>query len=337
MDIVKVLIFAIIAWLLLGGIGGVPKDWRRQPSPSAGASESPAAETAAEKPSVAARSASTKSSKSAPAPFRQPDNMISSVDYLKSKAQANFEIAKVRVTYYLIAKSERCAVDSLEACLQERIRAANIDPLDFQYTYFLDRVINSGTGILAWQGQKYLVRFDKLRENNWTAGERAQKNKYACSGFSYKSKKAVEFITANLAKKDLFTPLAEVEHPNGLTVSGQPAIDWMTLAIHPADFPMSVPEQKRRAILTQRFTASGGKAPLPRVFVVLEFSNGNKFLTEAADGGSGVQKGWVDWRIGNSSAEIRYFQALGSSAKATCYVFDDPQVTIEKVLAQSKK
>jgi hypothetical protein len=73
------------------------------------------------------------------------------------------------------------------------------------------------------------------------------------------------------------------------------------------------------------------------VFVVLEFGNGQKYLTEASDGGSGVQKGWVDWRIGNSSAEIRYFQSLGSSAKASCFVFDDPNVTIEKVLEQAKQ
>jgi hypothetical protein len=103
---------------------------------------------------------------------------------------------------------------------------------------------------------------------------------------------------------------------------------------------MSVPDEKRRARLTQRFTANaanGNKAPAPRVFVVLEFNNGQKFLTEAADGGSGVQKGWVDWRIGNSSTEIRYFQALGSAAKATYFVFDDPQMALEKVLDKSRK
>jgi hypothetical protein len=331
MDIVKVIIFAIIAWLLLGGIGGVPENWRRQSPPST----SP--EAVSERPSSAARSARSSASTVEPAPFRQPENIISSVDYLKSNAKSSFEIPKVRVTYYFIAKSERCHVDSLEICLRDRIRTAQIDPLDFQYTYFLDRVINSGTGILNWQGQKYLVRFDKLRENNWTSGERAQKNIYNCSGFSYRSKKATEFINANLSKKDLFTPLSEVEHPNGLTVSGQPAIDWLTLAINTMDFPMSVSEPKRRAILTQRYTANGGKAPAPRVFVVLEFGNGQKYLTEASDGGSGVQKGWVDWRIGNSSAEIRYFQSLGSSAKASCFVFDDPNVTIEKVLEQAKQ
>ena len=335
MDIVKVVIFALLAWLLLGGIGAVPKDWRRQPPPSA-APETPTGAATTESSSTATRSL-TDPTKSSPAPFRQPDNIIASADYLKSKAQSSAEISKVRVTYYLIAKSERCQVDSLETCLRDRIRAASIDPLDFQYTYFLDRVINSGTGILNWQSQKYLVRFDKLRENNWTSGERAQKNNYTCSGFSYRSKKAIEFINANLAKKDLFTPLSEVDHPNGLTVSGQPAVDWRTLAVHPSDIPMSVPNEKRRATLTQRFSASGGKAPAPRVFVVLEFSNGQKYLTEAADGGSGVQKGWVDWRIGNTSTEIRFFQSLGSSAKATCFVFNDPNVTLEKLLEQSRK
>jgi len=331
MDLVKIIIFALLGWLLLGGIGVIPKDWRRESPPAA------SSESAGDPSSSAAGSTSPAALAAASEPFRQPDNMISSLDYLKSKAKTSAELSKVRVTYYLIAKSERCAVDSLETCLRDRVRTAQIDPLDFQYTYFLDRVINSGTGILTWQGQKYLVRYDKLRANNWTSGERSQKNVYTCSGFSYRSKKAIEFINANLVKKDLFTPLTEVEHPNGLTVSGQPAVDWRSLAINPVDIPMSVPYENRRSILAQRYTAKGGKAPAPRVFVVLEFGNGQKYLTEASDGGSGVQKGWVDWRIGNSSAEIRYFQSLGSSAKATYFVFDDPSVTIEKVLEQSQK
>ncbi|MGH7450421.1 MAG: hypothetical protein ACRENG_03685, partial [bacterium] len=88
---------------------------------------------------------------------------------------------------------------------------------------------------------------------------------------------------------------------------------------------------------TQRFTANKLKAPAPRTFVVLEFANGNKYLTEASDGGSGVKKGWVDWRIGNTSTEIRHFLSLGSTVKATCFVFDDPNLTAEQVLEQSKK
>jgi len=331
MDLVKIIIFALLGWLLLGGIGVIPKDWRRESPPAA------SSESAGDPSSSAVGSTSPAALTTASEPFRQPDNMISSLDYLKSKAKTSAELSKVRVTYYLIAKSERCAVDSLETCLRDRVRAAQIDPLDFQYTYFLDRVINSGTGILTWQGQKYFMRYDKLRANNWTSGERSQKNVYTCSGFSYRSKKAIEFINANLAKKDLFTPLTEIEHPNGLTVSGQPAVDWRSLAINPLDIPMSVPYENRRSVLAQRYTAQGGKTPAPRVFVVLEFGNGQKYLTEASDGGSGVQKGWVDWRIGNSSAEIRYFQSLGSSAKATYFVFDDPSVTIEKVLEQSRK
>jgi len=336
MDVVKVVILAILAWLLLGGIGAIPKDSRRKAPPPPTAEEA-AAE--ADVQPISEKSIREKASRSAetPASFRQPDNLISSLDYLKDKAQSSLEIPQVRVTYYLIAKSERCALDSLETCLRDRARGAKIDPLDFQYTYFLDRVLNTGTGILNYQGQKFLVRYDKLRANNWAAGKRAPKNKYACTGFSYKSKEALEFINANLAKKDLFTPLAEVEHPNGLTISGQPALDWLTLAVNPNDIPMSVPDENRRATLTQRFAANNAKAPAPRVFVVLEFINGQKFLTEAADGGSGVQKGWVDWRIGNSSTEIRYFQALGSSAKATYFVFDDPKITLEKVLDKSQK
>ncbi|MDZ7361197.1 MAG: hypothetical protein ONB46_10785 [candidate division KSB1 bacterium] len=335
MDLVKLIIFLLLGWLLLGGIGVIPKDWRRE-SPPAASSEPASGESSSAVGSTSATSSLTALAAAA-APFRQPDNIISSINYLKSNAKTTADLGKVRVTYYLIAKSERCAVDSLETCLQDRIRAAQIDPLDFQYTYFLDRVINSGTGILTWQGQKYFLRYDKLRANNWTSGDRSQKNVYTCSGFSYRSKRAIEFINANLAKKDLFTPLKEIEHPNGLTVSGQPAVDWRSLAVNPADIPMSVPYEKRRSILAQRYTAQGGKAPAPRVFVVLEFANGQKYLTEASDGGSGVQKGWVDWRIGNSSAEIRYFQSLGSSAKATYFVFDDPSVTLEKVLEQSRK
>jgi hypothetical protein len=331
MDIVKLIIVAIAAWLVLGGIGVVPKDWRRQ-SPADGASESATTSATTESATTTSRSAS----KIASTPFRQPDNIISSTAYLEKKAQSRSEISKVRVTYYFIAKSERCQVDSLDACLQDRVRTAKIDPLDFQYTYFLDRALNSGTGLLTWQGKKYLVRYDKLRENNWASGERSQKNKYTCSGFSYRSKKAIDFINANISKKDLFMPLSDVEHPNGLTVSGQPAVDWQTLAVNPADMPMSVPNEQRRAVLSSRFTASGNKAPAPRVFVVLEFNNGQKYLTEASDGGSGVQKGWVDWRIGNSSPEIRYFNALGTSAKATYFVFDDPKMTVEKILEKSQ-
>lgn len=333
MDLWKVIFVAILAWLLLGGRGLIPKDKRREaPRPS------PELQEAAEASPDVAKSSSTRASEpatpaTAPSFAGQPSSLIASVDYLKSNAKSSFTIDKVRVTYYLIAKSERRQVDSLESCLQDRIRTAKIDPRDFQYTYFLDRVINSGTGILTWQGQSYLVRYDKLRENNWAS----HKNNYSCAGFSYRTKKAVEFINANLAKKDLFTPLAETEFPNGATVSGQGAVDWQTLSINPADFPMSVPNEKRRAVLAQRYTANKLKAPVPRTFVVLEFANGNKYLTEASDGGSGVKKGWVDWRIGNTSTEIRHFLSLGSTAKATCFVFDDPSVTAEQVLEQSKK
>jgi hypothetical protein len=329
MDLWKVIFVAILAWLLLGGRGLIPKDKRREaPQPS------PEMQETAEQPTAPAASSTRAPEPAATSAFAaQPGSIIPSVDYLKSKAKSSFTLDKVRVTYYLIAKSERCQVDSLDTCLQDRVRTAKIDPRDFQYTYFLDRVLNSGTGILAWQGQSYIVRYDKLRENNWAS----HKNNYSCSGFSYRSKNAVEFINTNLGKKELFTPLSEVQFPNGSTVSGQGAVDWQTLSINPADFPMSVPDEKRRAVLAKRYAAGGAKAPAPRVFVVLEFANGNKYLTEAADGGSGVKQGWVDWRIGNTSTEIRYFLSLGSTAKATCFVFDDPSVTVEQVLEQSKK
>jgi hypothetical protein len=74
---------------------------------------------------------------------------------------------------------------------------------------------------------------------------------------------------------------------------------------------------------------------MPRSFIVLEFPTGEKFLTEAADTGSGIPRGTIDWRIGNTAAEIAYKQSLGSAAKATCYVFDDPTITFDMVVEQS--
>lgn len=60
------------------------------------------------------------------------------------------------------------------------------------------------------------------------------------------------------------------------------------------------------------------------------------FLTEAMDTGTGVKNGWIDWRIGNSSDQIKYFLSLESPFEATCYTFDDPQISLTKVLSSSK-
>jgi len=54
------------------------------------------------------------------------------------------------------------------------------------------------------------------------------------------------------------------------------------------------------------------------------------------DTGSGVKRGWIDWRIGNTSTEISYFHGIGPVVKAICYVFRDPNIRFEQVLAASK-
>ncbi|MGH7600233.1 MAG: hypothetical protein ACREOI_28085, partial [bacterium] len=139
MDLWKIIFIAILAWLLLGGRGLIPKDKRREaPRPSPELQEAAEASPDVAKPS--ARDSEPATLAAVPRFAGQPGSLITSVDYLKSKAKSSFTIDKVRVTYYLIAKSERCQVDSLETCLQDHIRTAKIDPRDFQYTYFFDRV-----------------------------------------------------------------------------------------------------------------------------------------------------------------------------------------------------
>jgi hypothetical protein len=263
-------------------------------------------------------------------------NLVTSLKFLEKKSASHFTLDNVRVTYYVLAKSNRCAVDSVSTCLQEKIQQGEIEEKDFQYTYFLDQAVLEGSGILSWKGRDYFVTYNKLRDNGWAPERGGAKNNYTCSNFFFTSKQALDFIEDNIANKDIFTPIEQASHPNGLTASSQPAVDWQTVSVNPADFPLSVPDAKRRDVLTQRYVAAGQKKPAPRSYILLEFSTGEKFLTEAADTGSGIPRGTIDWRIGNTAAEIAYKASLGTTAKATCYVFDDPTITFEMVLEQAR-
>ena len=325
----KILIgFAALGLLLLGCSAinkKLPSKPRYRSSPTKSEEKAPVTEKSAapSQPSSTPTSAAN-------------SNLITSLKFLEKKSASSFTLDNVRVTYYVLAKSARCAVDSLSACLQEKIQQSKIEEKDFQYTYFLDQALVEGSGILEWKGREYFVTYNKLRENGWTPERLGTKNTYSCSNFSYRSKQALGFIDDNLSKKDVFTPVEEARHPNGLTASTQPAVDWQTASVNPADFPLSVPDAKRREVLTQRYAAAGQKKPAPRSYILLEFPTGEKFLTEAADTGSGIPRGTIDWRIGNTAAEIAYKASLGSAAKATCYVFDDPTITFEMVLEQGR-
>lgn len=332
MDKLVKIIAGMAALLLLLSSSGVLK--KNQPVDSAKLPDAGAPE---KKESVSSPGTSGPSSRP---PLAQPSAasaaLITSTTFLSKKSSSRFAVDAVRVTYYVLAKSDRCAVDSLSTCLQEKIRQSSINDEDFQYTFFLDQVILEGSGILEWKGREYAVTYDKLRNNGWTPERGGVKNNYTCSNFSYTSKQAPDFIKSNISNKDLFVPMEEARHPNGLTASGQPAIDWQTVSVNPSDFPLSVPDVRRRDVLAERYAANGQKKPAPRSYVLLEFPSGEKFLTEAADTGSGVPQKSIDWRIGNTAAEIAYKQSLGQEAKATCYVFDDPTITFEMALEQSR-
>jgi len=325
--LVKILVGLAVVWLMFGGKGVLDKHQRVKPKDQA---EAPAPVDAEKKipPST--------STKTAAQPSNAAANLITSMDFLKKKSASRFALDAVRITYYLLAKSVRCAVDSLPSCLLEAIRKAKIDEKDFQYTCFLDRVLLEGTGILEWRGREYCVRYDKLRELGWTPERGGAKNNYTCASFSFTSKNALDFIKDNLSNKELFTPIEEERYPNGQTASGQPVVDWQTVSVNPADFPLSVPDAKRREVLTERYTSRGDKAPAPRCFIVLEFPTGEKFLTEASDTGSGVPQKTIDWRIGNTAGEIAYKESLGPVAKATCFVLEDDNFTFDMLLEKSK-
>ena len=266
----------------------------------------------------------------------QPDNLITSLDWLEANGRPVREMQTARLTYYLLARSDRCHVDSVAACLREKILAAGIDPIQFQYTFFLDRVMLAGSGHLFWGDKAYFVNYAGLRRAGWNKGERNFKNQYYCSNFSFRSKKPIEFIEQHLSDKTVFVPLNEARYPNGATASGQEAVNWHTVSVNPYDFPLSVPDTRRRERLTQKYALEGKLVPQARSFIVLIAKDGRMFLTEAMDTGSGVKRGWIDWRIGNTSTEISYFHGIGPVVKAICYVFRDPNIRFEQVLAASK-
>lgn len=260
----------------------------------------------------------------------QPINQIRSLEWLRANGNWVVEMQEANLTYYLLAKSTRCHIDSVADCLKQAVLANGIDPTEFQYTYFLDRVLIAGSGVLFWDGKTYFVSYDHLRNAGWRGG-----NNYNCRGFRFQRKGVLEFLRENITNEAVFTPTEKAPYPNGATASGQGAIDWMTVSVNPRDFPLSVPDARRRAQLEARFTQEGKRPPAVRCFVVIETRDGRLFLTEAMDTGGGVKQGWIDWRIGNSSAEIKYFFSLGRMAKAYGFTFEDPEVTLQTVLENS--
>jgi hypothetical protein len=261
-----------------------------------------------------------------------PVTRISSMSWLRSNGNLVVEMQEANMTYYLLANSSRLHIDSVAACLKQAVLSRNIDPVDFQYTYFLDRVILAGSGFLIWDGKKYLTSYDRVRRAGWSSGSR----RYSCSNFRYQAQNALTFIRQNISNESIFVPVEKARYPNGATASGQGAIDWVSLSVNARDFPLSVPDATRRTQLATRFAGEGKRKPAARSYVVIQTADGKLFLTEAMDTGSGVKPGWIDWRIGNTSTEIKYFRSLGRKVKAYGFTFDDPNMTYEKVLANSK-
>jgi len=124
---------------------------------------------------------------------------------------------------------------------------------------------------------------------------------------------------------------------NELTAAGSVAIPWQTLSVNPFDFPLSVPEPERRGRLAALMTAEGKRAPEPRVFIVLEFPNGERYLTEASDTGSSLPSRTVSWHIGDAAADPAFAQTFGEQARAYCFILADPAVTFAEVELQSTR
>lgn len=333
-NFLKLLGGGIIVWLVFGGKGVMDKNSTKPSRPKivrVDSSSSPPLRTIDPTPTLPPAVSPVLASRQAPA-FE-----IHSLDFLNSLNNRPLVLEQVQVTYYLRDNSVRCHFDSLPPCLQERVLEQELNARDFQYTHFFDRVLDSGTGVLTWEMREYLVRYEALRKYGWTSGKRNFTNDYRCGSFSYRSKKGVEFIQDNLLNRELFLPLETMRHPNGQTASGEAAVDWQTLAVNLADIPLSVPDAKRRASWTKRTAANGKRPPRARVFVVLEFPNGKKYLTEASDTGSGLRAHAVDWRIGNTASEIAFFHTLGNTAKATAFMLDDAKITFAQVLARSRR
>ncbi len=329
--LVKILIGGLAVFLIFGG----PRRLKKADAPLPADQAAPAA-VPAERPITPGIPDRSLSVVDRPTFKGQPDNLITSLEWLEKNGRVMVEMQDARLTYYLRARSDRTHIDSVANCLREAVMQRNIDPVDFQYTYFLDRVMIAGSGLLIWEGKRYVTNYARLRKAGWTSGERNFKNSYRCNNFRYQSKKPFDFIRANINNPEVFEPYEKARYPNGLTASGQEAVNWHTVSVNPYDFPLSVPNQRRRQQLTQRYAAEGKRVPQARSFIVLIANDGRMFLTEAMDTGSGVKRKWIDWRIGNTSAEIKYFFGIGSQVKAICYVFQDPNITFEQVLAASR-
>lgn len=122
-----------------------------------------------------------------------------------------------------------------------------------------------------------------------------------------------------------------------LTAAGSVAIPWQTLSVNPFDFPLSVPEAERRGRLAALMTAEGKRVPEPRVFIVLEFPNGDRYLTEASDTGSSLPSRTVSWHIGDAATDPAFAQTFGDQARAYGFILADPAVTFTEVELQSHR
>ena len=267
---------------------------------------------------------------------KQPDNQIFSLDWLEQNGKKVKKLSDIHLTYYLLANSRRCSLDSLAPCIREKIKSNGIDALEYQFTYFLDRVMIAGSGEMEWDKQRYVTHFNLLRDAGWNSGVHAGQNNYTCRDFKFKDKNGLEFIKQNIKNNKVFIRRQDHDAPNGRTFSGQEAVDWHTVSVNLHDFPLSVPEGKRRNQLAKKLKSTAIAGLYSRSFIVIKTRDGKMFLTEAMDTGTGVKNGWIDWRIGNSSDQIKYFLSLESPFEATCYTFDDPQISLTKVLSSSK-
>ncbi|MDZ7269230.1 MAG: hypothetical protein ONB48_17215 [candidate division KSB1 bacterium] len=124
---------------------------------------------------------------------------------------------------------------------------------------------------------------------------------------------------------------------NQVTAAGSVALPWQTLSVNPFDFPLSVPEAERRGRLAAVMAAERKRTPEPRVFIVLEFGDGKRYLTEASDTASALPSRTVSWYIGEAASDPAFSQTPGEQARAYCFIIDDPAVTFARVEAQSNQ
>jgi len=266
-----------------------------------------------------------------------PDNIITSLAWLQAHATQQGDWRKVEITPDLLPRSDRCQVDSLPGCLQAKIRAANIDPVDFQFTYFFDQAFTAGAGILVGSQRAFALNFEGLRRAGWQTGFRDFNNQYTCSQFKYRSKYPLDFIKKYYKKPKIFIPIEQAPFPNGQTVSGQGAVDWQTVTIDPKAFPLSVPDAGLRKHLARVYKKRHNLAPQPRSFLVIQTADGRQFLTEAMNARENLPPNRIAWRIGNNSMEIAYLKRLGDTAKVLCFTLQDAGVEFQTALKHSKR